>query len=101
MSGEQRTDGAGAGTIVLAFLAGALVGAAGALLLAPRSGAATRAQLAGAAGSARDRGRRVREAARAAAAAAQAAFEQAMRQEEGAPPELDEAKPRPVPARGA
>ena len=100
MSGEQRTDGAGAGTIVLAFLAGALVGAAGALLLAPRSGAA-RAQLAGAAGSARDRGRRVREAARPAAAPAQAAFEQAMRQEEGAPPELDEAKPRPVPARGA
>jgi len=77
------------------------VGAAGALLLAPRSGAATRAQLAGAAGSARDQGRRVREAARAAAAAAQAAFEQAMRQEEGAPGEPDEAKPRPVPARSA
>jgi gas vesicle protein len=100
MSGE-RTGGAGAGTIALAFLAGALVGAAGALLLAPRSGAATRAQLAGAAGSARDQGRRVREAARAAAAAAQAAFEQAMRQEEGAPGEPDEAKPRPVPARSA
>jgi gas vesicle protein len=101
MSGEQRTEGAGAGAFVLAFLAGALVGAAGALLLAPRSGVEARARLAGAAGSARDRGRRIREAARAAAAAAQAAIEEAMRQEEGGSPEAGEEQARPVAARHA
>jgi gas vesicle protein len=78
-SGEERNEGAGAGTILLAFLAGALVGAAGALLLAPRSGAETRARLAGAAGGARDRASRARDAARAAVTAAQAAFEEAKR----------------------
>jgi gas vesicle protein len=85
MSGEQRAEGPGAGALVLAFLAGALVGAAGALLLAPRSGVDARARLAGAAGGARERGRRIREAARAAAVAAQAAFEEALQNPNAAP----------------
>jgi gas vesicle protein len=76
----EAPEGAGAGLVVLAFLAGALVGAAGALLLAPRSGAATRERLAGAAGAAGERARRARDAARAAAAAAGKAFDEAMRQ---------------------
>jgi gas vesicle protein len=72
-------EGAGAGVVILAFLAGALVGAAGALLLAPRPGAETRERLAGAAGAAGERARRARDAVRAAAAAAAKAFDEAMR----------------------
>jgi gas vesicle protein len=72
----EAPEGAGAGLVVLAFLAGALVGAAGALLLAPRPGAETRERLAGAAG---ERARRARDAVRAAAVAAAKAFDEAMR----------------------
>ena len=71
--------GAGTGAVVLAFLAGALVGAVGALLLAPRSGAATREALGGAAADAGERARRARDAAHAALAAAGQAFDEAMR----------------------
>lgn len=78
MKGDAAGN-AGAGAVALAFLAGALVGAVGALLLAPRSGSATREQLAGAAGTAGERARRARDAARAAAAAAGKVFEEAMR----------------------
>jgi gas vesicle protein len=77
MSGASR-EGAGAGAVLMAFLAGALVGAVGALLLAPRSGVETQQRLAEAAGQAGDRARRARAAARAAAAAAASAFEEAM-----------------------
>jgi gas vesicle protein len=80
MSDEAREvrEGASAGTVVLAFLCGALVGAAVGLFLAPRAGAETRERLAGAAGSAGERARRAREAARIAADAASKAFQEAM-----------------------
>ena len=62
MSDESR--GSGAGTVALAFLVGAAVGAGVALLLAPRSGRETREKLlallddaAGHAGRGADRGR--------------------------------------------
>jgi gas vesicle protein len=75
----ETPEGAGAGTVTLAFLAGALVGAVGALLLAPRSGVETRQRLGEAAGAAGERARRTRDAAGAAAAAAVKAFGDAMR----------------------
>jgi hypothetical protein len=70
--------GYGGLTVLLAFLGGAAVGAAAALLLAPRSGAETRRRLAGKtgeAGEALSRGARV---AREAALAAQSAFKAAL-----------------------
>ena len=80
MKGEvEPAAGAGAGTIALAFLAGALVGAVAALLLAPGTGAETRARLGEAAGEPARRARRTRDAAQAAAAAARKAFTEALR----------------------
>ena len=76
---EERADGTGAGGVLLAFVAGALAGAAVALLLAPRSGLETRARLGDAAGQAGDRARRARDAAQAAVAAAEKAFRDALR----------------------
>jgi gas vesicle protein len=78
MKGEPP-EGAGTGTILLAFLAGAAVGAVAALLLAPRPGAETRERLEEAVGEQAGRARRARDAARAAAAAARQAFAEAMR----------------------
>lgn len=78
MSAESR-EGAGSGTVLLAFVAGAAVGAVAALLLAPRSGADTRQRIAGVI---RDPGARARRARRSAVAAADAArnvFEEALR----------------------
>jgi len=78
VSGEAR-GGAGAGTVALAFLAGAAVGAVVALLLAPGSGAETRARLGEAAGARAARARDAARAASAAAAAAQRVFTEALR----------------------
>ncbi|MGC4118583.1 MAG: YtxH domain-containing protein [Myxococcales bacterium] len=77
---ERRDDRPGArnGTVALAFLAGAVVGAVGALLLAPHSGAETRRQLGEAAGGAAERARRLRAAAAAAATAASKTLQAAM-----------------------
>jgi gas vesicle protein len=80
MTNETRT-GFGAGGIFLAFLGGALAGTAAALLLAPRSGAETRASIGGAVGQTGEQVRRARLAAREAAIAAREAFTEAMRAE--------------------
>ena len=74
---SETTTGIGAGGIFLAFLGGALVGTAAALLLAPRSGAETRTRI----GETRELVRRARTAARDAATAAGEAFTEAMRGE--------------------
>jgi len=81
---DRRDDHAAtsAGTVALAFLAGAVVGAVGALLLAPRSGAETRQRLGelagGVADGAAERARRTRAAALAAAQAASKTFRAAL-----------------------
>jgi len=77
---SRPADGFGAGGILLAFVAGALAGAAAALLLAPRSGREARARLGEAAGQAGDRLQRERDAVRAAAAAAGNVLGAALRQ---------------------
>jgi gas vesicle protein len=71
-------------TLFLAFAGGALVGGVAALLLAPRSGAETRARLTGAVDDTKDAASRVPEAIREAASAAQAAFAAALKESAGA-----------------
>jgi gas vesicle protein len=51
----QQNEGVGAGTVILAFIAGAAVGAAVALLFAPAAGTETRAYVNRRAREARDR----------------------------------------------
>jgi len=80
MTGENGS-GFGLGGIFLAALGGALAGSVAALLLAPKSGAQTRADLAETAGQAGERVRRARLAAREAATAAREAFHEAMSHE--------------------
>jgi len=80
MTNEMGT-GSNAGGIFLAFLGGAVAGTVAALLLAPRSGAETRAGMGEAVGQAGDKVRRARLAAREAATAARDAFTEAMRSE--------------------
>jgi gas vesicle protein len=75
----EGSDGLGTGGILLVFVAGALAGAAVALLLAPRSGASTRARLGEAAGQAGARAARARQAVQTAAAAGEKAFREALR----------------------
>jgi gas vesicle protein len=65
----SRDDGAGAGTVMLAFLLGAVAGAACALLYAPASGKETRELLG-------DRAREGRERAREAAERGRQAFKE-------------------------
>jgi len=65
--------------LLLAFVGGALVGGAIAVLLAPRSGAETRRSLAGAAGGTRDLAARLPKALRDASRAAQAAYTAALK----------------------
>lgn len=75
---SETKSGFGTGAIILAFVGGALAGTAVALLLAPGSGAETRARIGGAVTGAGDQVRRARLAAAAAAGAAKEAFAEGM-----------------------
>jgi gas vesicle protein len=66
--------------MVLAFLGGAAIGGAAALLLAPSSGSETRKRIAGAVGDARDVAEQLPQAVRAASGAAQGAFAKSMKE---------------------
>jgi gas vesicle protein len=72
----QDKVGHGTGTVVLAALGGAAVGAAVALLLAPRSGRETRRQIAGYVDTAKDTLARVPEALKQASHAAREALDE-------------------------
>jgi gas vesicle protein len=76
----NENGGMGAGTVILAMLGGAVAGAAAALLLAPRSGAETRAAIGDGIGEAGEQVKRARMAAREAATAAREAFTEAMKE---------------------
>jgi len=71
----------GTGSIILAVLGGALVGATVALLVAPKSGRDTRRQLGGYYETAKDKVSRVPEALRSAGHAAKEAMAEAMTEE--------------------
>jgi gas vesicle protein len=58
MTTEDRDSGNGLGGVLFAFIAGAAVGAATALMLAPASGRETRARVQGAARDATEKARR-------------------------------------------
>jgi gas vesicle protein len=70
-------------TLFLAFVGGALVGGAAAVLFAPRSGAETRRRIAGAVGGTKELASRVPQAIRDASSAAQAAFAPALKDSAG------------------
>lgn len=80
MSETEMRKGWGTGSMLLAFLWGAVAGGAAALLLAPRSGEQTRKRLAEMADSGREKAVRVPVAVREASHAASAAFSQAMKE---------------------
>lgn len=67
-------------TLFLAFVGGALVGAAGAMLFAPSSGRETRRRITGAMDGTREVASRMPQAIRDATSAAQAAFTKALRE---------------------
>ncbi len=67
-------------TLFLAFVGGALVGAAGAMLFAPSSGRETRRRISGAMDGTRDVASRMPQAIREATSAAQAAFTAALKE---------------------
>ena len=77
---EQINAGHGMGGILLAFLGGAVVGGAAAILFAPKSGEQTRKRFAEMAKNGRERAERVPAAVREASHAATVAFGKAMRQ---------------------
>ena len=77
---EQRTGLTG-GHIVLAALSGAVIGAAVALLVAPKTGRETRAMLGDSMRNGRDKVRQVPGALKVAGVAARDAFADAMREE--------------------
>lgn len=79
MNEEVRT-GRGLGSVLLAFLGGAVVGGVTALLLAPRSGEQTRKRIVEMAETGKEKAERVPVAVREAAQAATVAFEKAMTQ---------------------
>ncbi|BDG04761.1 hypothetical protein AMOR_37570 [Anaeromyxobacter oryzae] len=68
----------------LAFVGGALVGGAAAVLFAPRAGAETRRRLTGAVDDSREAASRMPQAIREATAAAKAAFAAALKENAGA-----------------
>jgi gas vesicle protein len=76
---ETRKERGGFG-LLLAFLGGAVVGGAAAMLLAPRSGAETRRKIADLAEQGKGKAERVPVAVREARHAATAAFAQAMKE---------------------
>ena len=78
---SETSSGYGFGGLLLAFAGGALAATAATLLLAPKSGAETRAQIGDAVGQGGEQLKRARLAAREAAAAAREAFTEAMRGE--------------------
>ena len=78
---EQRRNGGL--TLFFAFVGGALLGGAAAVLFAPRSGAETRRRIAGAVDDAKDVASHMPEAIREASSAAQAAFAAALKQSSG------------------
>ncbi len=80
--------------LALAFIGGALVGAAGAVLLAPSSGAETRRRITCAIGSTKEVASRMPQAIREASSAAQNAFVAALRESAG----VDAAASAPVPS---
>jgi gas vesicle protein len=69
--------------LFLAFVGGALVGGAAAVLYAPRSGAETRRRIAGAVDDSKDVASRMPQAIREASSAAQAAFAAALKASAG------------------
>jgi gas vesicle protein len=75
---DDQNRGMGAFGAVVAFACGAVAGATAAILLAPRSGAETRRQIADAAGQSRDKVGRLGVAAREATVAAREAFADAL-----------------------
>ncbi|HYQ80428.1 MAG TPA: YtxH domain-containing protein [Anaeromyxobacteraceae bacterium] len=79
MNEEVRT-GRGLGSVLLAFLGGAVVGGVTALLLAPRSGEQTRKRIVDMAEEGKHKAERVPVAVREATQAATEAFERAMKQ---------------------
>lgn len=70
-------------TLFLAFVGGALVGGAAAMLFAPRSGAETRRRISGAVDETKDVASRMPQAIREASTAAQAAFAAALKKGAG------------------
>jgi gas vesicle protein len=80
MSTTEHTRSNGGLALALAFLGGALVGGAAAILLAPASGAETRRRIAGASGDAKDFAARVPQALRQASSAAQVAFASSLKE---------------------
>jgi gas vesicle protein len=78
---DQRRNGGF--SLFFAFVGGALLGGAAAVLFAPRSGAETRRRIAGAVGDAKDVASHMPEAIREASSAAQAAFAAALRKSSG------------------
>lgn len=79
MAMTQSDSGRVGISTVLAFVGGAVIGGATALLLAPGSGAETRRRLTGAVVGAREMAERLPEAVREASGAAQGAFVKSMK----------------------
>ena len=76
-----KREGFGGGPLLLAFVGGAVAGAIAGWLLAPRSGADTRAKVRGLAERAKDKVTRIPKVIHEAGAAAKQAFDNGMEQE--------------------
>ncbi len=80
---QTEHPGSGGFTLFLAFVGGALVGGAAAVLFAPRSGAETRRRITGAVDETKEVASRMPQAIREASSAAQAAFAAALKESAG------------------